>query len=235
MNFILLILALLFVFPTDGSSETPFLKRYPLVHQKIEYEQGVPHYSLSTVHLPRNIEVLLMTRRLNGAPLVEIKELYINAEGDIVSALDVEVPFLMPIHDVALGEPIEFVVVPKGQYLNRSRKKPIVALGSIVARPLEVRDERGHTLSLHVASADGMHFTVTATGFLPREKIDAVVITERHEIKLPVRATKEGTFGATIAPAPIGLKNGAFGFEIRGATTEDLFVEHRWGRDAFNF
>lgn len=219
--------------PITCFAENLFLKRFPLTHEKVE-QGGVFLYSLHTADLPKNEEMLLMTRRLNGQPLVEIKEVYTSETGDIVTTMGGNIPFMMPVNGVAMGEPIEFVVVPKKQYLNRNVRKPIAAIGSVVARPIEVEDANGHSLSIYVASPDGMHFLVAAKGFQPREKLDAIVITDRGEVKLPVRATREGTFGASIAPAPVGMKDGTFAFEIRGATTNELSVDHVWGKGAFN-
>ena len=224
---------MVFLLPVTCFAENLFLKRFPLAHEKVEKGESLL-YSLHSADLPKNEEMLLLTRRLNGQPLVEIKELFTNETGDIVTTMGGNIPFMMPVNDVAMGEPVEFIVVPKKQYLNRNKRKPVAAIGSIVARPIEVEDANGHSLSIYVASPDGMHFLVAANGFHPREKLDAVVITDRGEIKLSVRATKEGTFGASIAPAPIGMKEGTFAFELRGATTNGLLVDHVWGKGAFN-
>lgn len=224
-----ILLALCCVVPLCGWAEIPFLKRYPLHYQKVEGGSG---YSLQTEHLPRNEPMLLMTRRLNGTPFAEVQELYTNQNGDLVTDLGSNILFNMPLEQVGLAEPIEFIVVPKKQYENRQKRRPIIAISPIIPHPIEAKDSNGHSLTMHIASPDAMYFSVKATGFQPRERLQAVVTTDRGEVALRGRATKEGTFVATIAPAPIGMREGSFTFELRAPSVDQLIVGHQWGAAA---
>jgi hypothetical protein len=225
------ILLVLVFLPFLCSGEIPFLKCHPLDCKSVEDGSD---YALTTEHLPRNEPMLLMTRRLNGVPFEEVQEAYTNERGELVS--DSGDVFLLPItvDRVAIAEPIECILIPKRQYDNRQKRRPVIAKGSIVARPIEVEDVHGHSLAMQIASPDGMYFSVKAKGFHPREKLLAVVTTDRGEVALRARATKEGTFGATIAPAPVGMKKGSFSFELRTPSAHDLIVSHEWGAAAFS-
>jgi hypothetical protein len=189
-------------------TETNWEKNYSFKYLKLKAE-----------NFPTNVSLNYELKKLDKS-IGDRKKVKIDAQGRIIELASGK-EWHVVFGNFLKGEPIFITVSSDDQLLSRSV--------TIVPRPIQVKDQSGHTLSLVLLCKEGEFFQLDATGFEPFEKLDFISKSENEILAHPIEASADGTITSIIEPGVIGRAGGKASLELKGKTTSNLKVNYKWG------
>ncbi len=225
--FMLLMFTQLNIFAKDFSKTVPLEHlNYELV-KSLNPENGEPSkfYKLSFPGKTQPSLGVVIIKRMddsfNDVPV------FIEGDGTIWSVDKKEEGILG--FDGGYGEKFEILLAA----INKKDEATPLAKCVIIPFPRIVQDDKGHKIELQAASPDGCLFTVTGSGFIPKEKVSIASRSCDESMTFSVEVDDNGNFHLGTAPAVIGKTEGPFELVFTGKDMKPLKMRHYWGEIAF--